>query len=182
MQGGQDAHLFVLLGPSGAGKTTILRYLERSRGAESAPKYTTRPCRNTCEDKQDFIFCKIEDFPSVRVLGFESYGHLFGIQLEKIQQSLERGASHVTIVGQSETVIRLISLYPNVTVPIFVFCDLHILKKRILNDLSRAQRWPQVREEIKNIYSQLGCMEFLINNSGSKADTFAQVERLLSRL
>ena len=65
--------------------------MEKAFGAESAPKYTTRPSRRTHEDERDFIFCDPDKFPSEGVLRFRSYGHLFGIQLEPINRSLEDG-------------------------------------------------------------------------------------------
>src|SRR5438132_468919 len=81
------SYLFVLIGPSGTGKSTILRCIAESIGAESAPKYTTRPSRHTTEDARDFIFCSREEFPTQGILAFESYGQLFGIQLEQIDNS-----------------------------------------------------------------------------------------------
>ncbi len=175
-------HLFVLMGPSGVGKSTILRYVKDKTGAESAPKYTTRPSLNTEEDAQDFIFCDREDFPDTGILRFESYGEWFGTQLDEITKSMKKGRSHVTTVGDCSVVSELSSIYNNDLVPIFVFCDASVLKSRVLSDpsLHRAQRWPQISSEMARIYDQIGCVEFVINNSGSLANTFLQVDRLLA--
>src|SRR5947209_5203622 len=127
-----DSYLFVLFGPSGVGKSTILRYFESRLGAESAPKYTTRPSRNTEEDAQDFIYCSSDNFPTEAILVFESYGHMFGIQLDAIAESFRKGKSHVIIVGQSDDVKKLLSIYGDKVVVIFVFCDIPILRDRIL--------------------------------------------------
>jgi guanylate kinase len=178
------AHLFVLMGPSGVGKSTILRYMKDTHGVESAPKYTTRPSRNTEEDVQDFIFCTQDDFPTADILRFESYGHWFGIQLGEIGKSFERGRSHVTIVSDCRVANKLASVYANYMVTIFVFCSSPVLESRIFRDRSsdRAARWSQIRDEVARIYDELGCVEFVINNSGPLESTFHQIDRLLARL
>lgn len=182
--GNYQTHLFMLMGPSCVGKSTILRYIKERIGADSAPKYTTRPSRGTEEDAQDFIFCDRENFPGAGILRFESYGEWFGIQLDQIANSFKNGRSHITIVGDCSVASGLSSIYNVALVAIFVFCDSCVLKSRVFSDPSphRAERWPQIREEMARMYDQLGCVEFVINNSGSMENTFLQVNRLLAML
>ena len=80
---------FVLLlyGPSGVGKTTLLRYLEDARGFDVAKKFTTRQHRGTVDDDRDFEFVSPETFPSADLAVFETYGHKFGIQLRAVSTS-----------------------------------------------------------------------------------------------
>lgn len=178
------AYLFVLMGPSGVGKSTVSLYIGETVGAEAAPKYTTRPSRNTEEDRRSFIFCGTDGFPDTGILRFESYGHLFGIQLDEIASSLKRHISHVVIVDNCRVASQLASLYRDDMIPIFVFCQSRVLKRRVLDDLSsgRAKRWPQICREISQVYDHLGCAEFIIDNSGSRQSTLRQIERLVSRL
>lgn len=183
-QQSQRAHLFILIGPSGVGKSTLLRYLEERADAESAPKYTTRPSRGTPEDARDFIFCEPDEFPQEGVLCFESYGHLFGIQLTKIEESLRYGRSHVTAVGDCATASRLMALFQERSVCIFVYCSLPVLRKRMLADRTsrRIERYHLVRRELTRIYTQLGCVQVVIDNSHEELNTFSQIDRLLTWL
>lgn len=174
------AYLFVLMGPSGVGKSLILHYMERRFEVESAAKYTTRPSRDTEDDARDFIFCGPDEFPASGVLRFDSYGHIFGIQLDEIDSSLRRGKCHAVVVGDSDVATQLAARYLDRVVTILVYCEVSILNARLLADSSphRAGRWPRIREEIEAIYGQLGCVEFVINNSESLASTFLQVDRV----
>jgi guanylate kinase len=178
------SYLFVLIGPSGVGKSTILRYLESRFGVESSPKYTTRPSRNTEEDARDFIHCTHSNFPTNNILVFESYGHLFGIQLNSIAESFRKGKAHVTIVGSSDTVLQLSAIYGDKVVVMFIFCDFMVLRDRIMasSDVLRTDRWVAICNEIDNIYHQLKCVDFVVNNSKSIDETFRQIDTIINRL
>ena len=175
-------YLFALLGCSGAGKTTILRYLRRSIAADAAPKFTTRPSRNTSEDIEDFIFCVDPNFPTDDIISFESYGYVFGIQRLEIDHSLKRGKSHVVVVGDASVVERLRDVYNEKVVSIFVFCQSSVLQKRVACDPARAARWPMISAEIDRVYDQLGSVDFVVNNSNSKEKTFSQINRVCKLL
>jgi ribose 1,5-bisphosphokinase PhnN len=177
-----SGHVFVLTGPSGTGKSSILYYMEEALGAETVPKYTTRPSRNTKEDQRDFIFCKLPDLPKQGLLRFDSYGHAFGIRLDSIESTLHRGRIHAIVVGDYGAVRQLASMYRDQLSTIFVFCESSILKARMLKDPSsqRLDRWLLVQEEIGAIYNQLDCVNLVVDNSGSPDDTFLQVRKIVS--
>lgn len=180
MQIDQEPKIFVILGPSGVGKTSVLRCLETNHGIETTPKHTTRPSRNTSEDIRDFIFCKREDFPAQDILIFESYGHYFGIDLAAIRNSIRRGKSCAIVVGDCEVVKKLSSMFGHKSmIVILIFCDSQTLKKRIA-DSSRLERWPKIVEELSNIYGELRCVNFVVNNSFSLGETFEQIEDIVS--
>lgn len=176
------SRLFLLLGPSGVGKSTVRRYLERRVPADSAPKYTTRPSRGTEEDANDFIFSAT--FPASGILRFESYGHAFGIQLDRIDASFRNSRSHVTIVGDCHVAAELVSRYGTAVVSILVFCESSVLQARAFADplSARPARWPQVRGEMAAIYDTLRCIQHVINNTGPLEATLGQVDLLLARL
>ena len=184
MKDNSPSRLFVLVGPSGVGKSTILRHFESRFAAESSPKYTTRPSRNTEEDARDFIHCVPPDFPKDGVLAFESYGHLFGIQLNAIAESFRKDRHHVTIVGSNDTAAKLLTIFGNRVVVIFVFCDFSVLKERIMvsADVHRSGRWAAISDEIDHIYQELECVDFVINNSKSFEATFNQIETIVYRV
>lgn len=176
-----NPHLFILYGPSGTGKSTLLRYLETNFNVETAPKYTNRPNRFTADDSRDFIFLEPSDFPT-NLLLFKSYDYFFGIQLNQIENSFDRRNSHAIIVGDCKVVNELVKIYENRTIPIFVYCDKVQLKERIFRDPShhRVERWPKINEEISNIYDQLGSARFIVNNSGNMEDTFNQIDNIIN--
>jgi len=157
--------------------------MENTLGAQSAPKYTNRPSRRTAEDERDFIFCDPDQFPSEGILRFGSYDHLFGIQLEPINKSLEAGKLHAIIVGDYTAVRQMSSLYGDQLVTVFVFCAAKILKDRIFKDPSshRATRWAHIQEELSTIYDHLDCVTHVVNNSGSLEHSFLQVRDIVSR-
>ena len=171
--------LFTLVGPSGVGKTTVLRHMEDRLGAQCAPKYTTRPSRNTEADARDFVFCDAARFPATRILRFESYGHWFGIQLQEIDRSLDCGVCHVIVAGDSDVARRLSEIYGDQMVSIFIFCELSVLRARSFGVGSdRVDRWSRVCNEVEAIYEQFGTVQFVVNNSGSIEDTLMQVDRV----
>jgi guanylate kinase len=174
--------LVVLTGPSGAGKSTILRYLVSEHGFDSAPKFTTRPSRGTADDVRDFIFCNSDTFPKSDILPFTSYGHLFGIQLGRIDDSLSRGQSHVLIVGDPAVIEPLIPRYRANLISVYVYCDEATLRKRVFEspDSSRHTRWPSIVSEMREIYGRLGNVHHIINSSKSTADSFKQTRTLLA--
>ena len=173
----------VLTGPSGSGKSSILRFLEKSMGAQVAPKYTTRPSRGTEEDERDFIFCNEDQFPKDGVMRFPSYGHLFGIELEQIGESLRRGELHAIIVGDYAAVRQMSALYGDQLLVILVFCSSTVLKERIFRDVKshRVSRWVLVQEELSGIYDNLDCVTNVVNNSGSFEHSCERVYDIVSR-
>jgi guanylate kinase len=178
------ALLVILIGPSGVGKSSVKRYLKQRLNADSAPKYTTRARRRADEDKADFIFVQKNQFPTSGVLSFQSYGEWFGIQLDAIETSLSAHRSHILIVGDRPTADFLIGRYPDVAICILIYCEKDVLRERLRvpSSDSRVQRWPRVLEEVDRIYSLLGCVHFVVNNSGAWDSTRQQLEQLLGWL
>lgn len=178
-----EARVIVLIGASGSGKSSIKHLIQREYGAEVAPKYTTRASRGTEEDAADFIFCQKGTMPTSGILTFNSYGELFGIQLDEIEESLQRGRHHVLGVGDCSTVRSLSELYPNRVICIFIYCAIDVLYSRIVSDASgsRSSRWTRIVEQVGEVYPVLGCVQFVIDNSGSFAETRSQVDVIMRK-
>jgi guanylate kinase len=174
-----SGYLWVLLGPSGTGKTSVLRYMESKWEMDTAPKYTTRPSRNTADDAKDFIFCSLDMVPSSGLLTFESYGSIFGVQLDKIALSLKRGKSHALILGDRGTLDRLSKIFGEKRViGILIYCDSEELERRIRAS-GRASRWDRISEELSTFYSQLRPVRFVVDNTADLSSTFERVDWLI---
>jgi len=91
--------LFVLSGPSGVGKTTIVRaLLRRVEGLEFSVSCTTREPRPGEHDGRDYYFVSPEEFAElVRAGEFlewaEVYGHRYGTPLQEVERRLARRRS-----------------------------------------------------------------------------------------
>jgi guanylate kinase len=157
------------------------RHLQLVFGAETAPKFTTRPSRGTAEDRADFIFCDKDIFPRDDVLPFVSYGYLFGIQLKPIEQSMSRSRDHVVVGGDPAVAEALSDMFPDRIVSIFIYCNKDVLKKR-MDDAGRSSRWPTVVEELHEIYASIGCVQYVVNNSHSLPSAHRQIDRVVKML
>ncbi|MDY6988006.1 MAG: guanylate kinase [Thermodesulfobacteriota bacterium] len=90
-------HLFIISGPSGVGKSTILRaILEKRPQLQYSVSYTTRLRRRNEEDGVDYHFIKELAFrEKIDADEFaewaEVHGHLYGTSGRYIEQALNRG-------------------------------------------------------------------------------------------
>jgi len=91
--------LFILSGPSGVGKTTIVRaLLQGIEGLEFSISCTTRPRRPGEREGRDYYFISEEEFAALVKEGkfleyAEVYGHRYGTPRWEIERRLERGRS-----------------------------------------------------------------------------------------
>ncbi len=118
--------LFILVGPSGAGKTTLMK-----RAMADLPDLrrhvtsTTRPARPGEVHGQDYYFIDRATFDRLRAAGQfvewqEFYGNLYGSTYDSIEASIGGDVDRITsleVLG-AETLQRL---YPDNVVTVFVF-------------------------------------------------------------
>ena len=174
--------LIVLFGLSGVGKTSILRMLESKHQIASFPKYTTRPSRKTADDEKDFVFDHIELWPLEDLTIFESYGHQFGVQIAKIVDRLDSGVSVATVLGDRATIEKLKEQVAGRMLVIFVFCEEQELMHRLEFSEAGARRTraDAVKAELGSIYSQLGCVDLIVNNTKNLNHAVEKIVRALS--
>ena len=93
----QNANLFVLAAPSGAGKTTLVKALvERRPGLEFSISYTTRRRRKNEVDGKDYFFVSVDDFERLREAGelLESarvFDNYYGTSRSQVERHLADG-------------------------------------------------------------------------------------------
>ncbi len=96
------ARLFVIAAPSGAGKTTLVKFLlERNPGLEFSISYTTREKRTTEVDGRDYFFVDEERFLELKEEGelLESalvFDNHYGTGRSQVEQQLREG-KHVIL-------------------------------------------------------------------------------------
>ncbi|MEN3027127.1 MAG: guanylate kinase [Chlorobiota bacterium] len=93
----QRKHLIVISAPSGAGKTTVARYLlSRFPQLRFSVSATTRPRRTGEVHGRDYFFLSPEEFQAAARAGElveyeEIFGHLYGTPRRQIEEALRKG-------------------------------------------------------------------------------------------
>ncbi len=93
----KKGHLFVVSGPSGAGKTTLIeRFLNEDSSSRFSVSYTTRQRRANEENGKDYFFIGKETFERMidegRFLEWESvHGQLYGTPQKEVLHALQQG-------------------------------------------------------------------------------------------
>ena len=80
-------NIYLIVGPSGVGKTSLVNELEHLFGLKSIESYTTRPKRT--EDETGHVFISDEEFDELRNLcAYTEYnGHRYGVTRAMIDES-----------------------------------------------------------------------------------------------
>lgn len=92
-----DANLFVLAAPSGAGKTTLVKALVRHHpGLRFSVSYTTRKRRKNEVEGSDYLFVSVADFEQLRTDGelLESaqvFDNFYGTSRRQVEEHLAAG-------------------------------------------------------------------------------------------
>ena len=94
---GPGGRLFVISGPSGAGKGTVIRELLRKRPEVSVSiSATTRPLRPGERNGVDYLFVSVPEFLGMRDRGeflesAEVYGNFYGTPRAQVDAALQSG-------------------------------------------------------------------------------------------
>ena len=150
------ARLFIFSGPSGAGKTTVLRgVLERSKHPlQMSVSATTRPPRPGEQNGVDYHFLTDEEFQRKRANGeflecFEVFGrgYWYGTILEEVSASLEAGqwvVLEIDVQGRA----KVVQEYPE-AVTFFVRPEsLEVLEQRLRDRGTENEETTQRRLEV----------------------------------
>lgn len=132
----ERGRLFYVVGPSGAGKDSLLRYVKQRLGDSHsfafAHRYITRPAdaggeNHVALDEPEFLR---RERAGLFALSWDSHGYRYGIGVE-IDEWLERGLD-VVVNGSRAYLEEAIARYPEMTV-IWVTAPLELLQARLVN-------------------------------------------------
>ena len=104
--------LFVITGPAGSGKSTILRHvLKDMRGLAFSISHTTRPRRESESDGREYYFVSEAEFRALAVRGAfvewaEVHGHLYGTSRAEIRARCRTGDVVLDIDVQGARQVR----------------------------------------------------------------------------
>ena len=93
----RTAHVFIISGPSGGGKTTLIaRLLRAVRGVKRSVSVTTRPKRSEERGGRDYTFVSLETFQRLRRAGrllewAKVHGAYYGTPRQWVLSALARG-------------------------------------------------------------------------------------------
>lgn len=149
--------IFVISGPSGVGKTTLLKELLKDHLLKNklvkSISFTTRPRRANEKDKEDYFFLSKEEFErkkkSKKILEWTRYlGYDYGTPKDFVEKQLREGKS-VLLCLDLKGAFRIKKLYPYNSVTIFLKPpSLKALKERIIKR-SRRISSEELKERLK---------------------------------
>lgn len=156
--------LIVISAPSGAGKTTIARKLQKINiNWDFSVSCTTRPKRKDEVNFKDYEFISENEFKrrinKKELLEYENiHGYFYGTLIERIQQSLNENKTVIVEVDvNGGLAIKL--KYPDNAVSIFIHPpSINILKERLIKRGS---------DSLNNINKRLKRANMEINKSNS---------------
>jgi guanylate kinase len=97
VEGNKKGRLFVVAGPSGVGKSTIIeRFMEEDRHIQFSVSYTTRDRRRDETQGKDYYFVDRQTFREMADKGYfleweEVHDHLYGTPRREVREHLEKG-------------------------------------------------------------------------------------------
>ena len=170
-------HLFVLIGPGGAGKTAIISAILSTRPAvRFIPTTTTRPPRPSEQHGREYFFVSDSDFTELRVRGdlLESertHGNWYGTSRRRIAELLAAGRVGITSLDyRGGQAVR--SAFPRQTTTIFVRPgSLDELRARLearpgANDADVRARLERASEEMAHAQE----CDYIVENGNSGLD------------
>jgi guanylate kinase len=166
--------VFVMSGPSGAGKTTIVKgVLPELEEIEFSVSYTTRPKRDEEVDGVDYFFIDEQRFKDlIKENEFlewaEVHGHLYGTSKSYVETRLEKGINMFLDVD----VKGALNIKRLVKGAVFIFVappSFNELKERLIKRHTEDERNMEKRiEDAKYELSQISKFDYLIVNRDLK--------------
>jgi len=189
----QQARLFVIAAPSGAGKTTLVKALTtRNPDLRFSISYTTRPKRRNEADEVDYLFVDKERFDELRAAGAllesaEVFDNFYGTSREQVKEHLDNG-HHVILEIDWQGAQQVREAMPE-CVTIFILPPsreelenrlrrrgtdtTEVIDRRLRDALSDMSHWSEFDYVIFNddLDQAVADLEAALHGTGDKSDT-----------
>ncbi|AKI97938.1 guanylate kinase [Kosmotoga pacifica] len=176
--------IFVVSGPSGAGKTSILKeVLRKIPNLEFSISYTTRPKRPGEKHGEDYFFVTEEEFKDLinadEFLEWaEVHGYLYGTSKAFITEKLERGINLILDIDV-QGALAVMKRMPEVATIFISPPSFEELKKRLISRGTESER--DLKRRLKDArweFSHIIDFQYLIVNRSVK-ESVRQLEAVI---
>lgn len=175
--------ILILLGASGAGKTTVSKYIAKNYLYKLPDVYTTRVPRPNENKEKNIFFINNEDFDKRNfMIRYTCHGNKYGIANE-IFEAYSKGER--IIVGVSRKLIPIIKEKFSKVITVFIDTEIDILSKRIIirdpsinrdDYLERIEKSKEMNKWARNNSSGIN---YTISNNGNIRELYLQIDRLM---
>lgn len=172
--------IFIVVGPSGAGKTTLAQEMQERELWKECVSHTTRPMRKEDGEKEGvtYYFVSPEIFNSKLENGefaesVEYHGHRYGISNQEIKRVIGNGR-HVFIIAEDNGHDQIKELYPD-AISIFLYMS---KEDCLLNMLQRGDKADKAIGRIKTFDKEMenkGKYDYVIRNVHGKQEEVISV-------
>ncbi len=180
--------LYVLSGPSGAGKTTIVRaLLRRIEDLEFSVSCTTRPPRPGEREGEDYHFISEEQFAALAATGeflehASVYGYRYGTPRAEVERRLARGRS-VMLDIDTQGAIQIRRRGQQMGLPMRFIFILPPSKEELLRRITqrRSERPSELERRCSSAWREIAAgswFDYLVVNHNLE-EAIAQVVRLM---
>ncbi len=115
--------LYVLIGPSGTGKTTLGEYLKQW-GIPELISHSTRPMRKGESYCNPYYFVDIDTFYATEMVEYTEYnGYLYGTSKGEVDRILGGNHSRAFVIADRVGVEAFKALYPDMTKVIYIYAS-----------------------------------------------------------
>lgn len=176
--------IFLITAPSGAGKTTMVRFLQGQGFWNECISTTTRPMREGEEDGSTYYFISADDFQKIDFTdGFvekvKYKNHYYGITKEEIER-LENKGSHISIIVEYEGYKQLKGIYPD-SIGIFLYMS---KEECMANMLLRGDSLENAIERISTYDAEMSnrnAYDYVIRNVRGKMNQTANIMTYITK-
>ena len=172
-----DVKLLAIIGPSGAGKTTLMSKTDLPQ----MPSVTTRPKRDTDREGKDYVFVDNVTFTDMLhnnelIEYVENYGNYYGLSKPIVDSVLGGDELHFVIVTYPGYAMLKDYMPPGTIKSIFIYTDLQTCITRLKDrGESEDSLMKRIQDYMKEVETSEKCDYLVWNPQG---DTTAAVNTL----